>query len=365
MRKVDFGEIIQDVEIMRAGTHTASSGQQVTFTEEDLAELAERYDPAFHESPVVIGHPENNQPAYGWVRSLRAAGGRLLATLDLVPEFVDAVRQGLFKKRSASIYNDLDGKGAYLRHVGFLGAMPPAVKALADINLEDGKKSHIFEFAAKERIMSWKDKVKGLFTQAVDEIPDETSQGAARVVMQWPDPPRAGAASFSEEDVRKREQAAAEAAAKKAREEAETSFAEQKKTWEAEQAARARSTEIRAKFDGLVAQGKVAPAWMKAGIVDFAEQLGGTDTLEFGESGRKTPHQWFLDFLEGLPKLIELGEIADRSNEVGRGGAGQKLEAITQKKLSEDRGKGYAQAFAEAQREHPDLAREYAEEIRS
>ena len=67
----DFGELIKDVEIMRTGTHTSSSGDRVTFTDDDLAAIASGYDPAYSEAPVVIGHPAENGPAYGWVKSLR------------------------------------------------------------------------------------------------------------------------------------------------------------------------------------------------------------------------------------------------------------------------------------------------------
>jgi hypothetical protein len=42
------------------------------------------------------------------------------------------VKRGLFKKRSISLYPDLT-----LRHIGFLGAMPPAIKGLADIKFRE------------------------------------------------------------------------------------------------------------------------------------------------------------------------------------------------------------------------------------
>ena len=47
---------------------------------------------------------------------------------QVVPEFTEALKNGLYKKRSISL--DKEGK---LRHVGFLGAAAPAVKGLADI----------------------------------------------------------------------------------------------------------------------------------------------------------------------------------------------------------------------------------------
>jgi hypothetical protein len=88
------------------------------------------YNPSEHEAPVVIGHPKMNAPAYGWVQTLKREGEFLLARFkQLVPEFLDMIKRGLFKKRSIAVYPD-----GTLRHVGFLGAMPPAVKGLRDVD---------------------------------------------------------------------------------------------------------------------------------------------------------------------------------------------------------------------------------------
>lgn len=353
----DFGELIKDVEIMRIGTHTASSGQQVTFTDEDLSALAAAYDPAYSEAPVVIGHPAENGPAYGWVKSLRAVGGRLLATLDLVPEFLEAVRQGLFKKRSASIYHDLDGKGPYLRHVGFLGAMPPAVKALADINLADGQPASEFQFTdspihrlteKKENAMSWKEKVKNLFTQAVDEIPE--AGGQPTVVIAPPAP----ATSFSEDEVKAREQAAAEAAAKKAREEAYAEFAEKARQSQEAEAAKAHAAAVDAKIDALVQAGKVIPAQVKAGLVQFAASLPwrGSDQVDFADAGKLTPSEWFFRFLEALPPQVHFHEVAGRDQDVDA----DSREGLIRSFMERDK-VGYQDAVLRAAKARPELFR--------
>jgi cation transport regulator ChaB len=364
-RAAEFGEMVDDVEIMRTGTHTASSGSQVTFTAEDLERIAAGYRPEYHEAPVVIGHPADNQPAYGWVKGLKRVGERLLASLDLVPAFADAVRQGLFKKRSASIYSDLDGQGPYLRHIGFLGAMPPAVKALADINLDDGRVSETIEFSNKEGAMSWKDKVKNLFTQAVDEIPES---GAPVVVIKdsGPDPNRNETTQFSEEEVAEREAAAA----KKARDEALAEFAEERRRKDAEAASVAHTATVAAKIDALVNGAKVPPAWVKGGLVEFVQALpwGDDAVVEFadadGKPAKMNPCDWFLGFLEGLPKFINLSEVAGGDKDVTVGAASTKVEALITKKLADNQGMAYSQAFAEVQREHHELAAQYADELR-
>ncbi len=126
-------------EIFKAGTFTDSEGVTRTWTEEDLDTIVSRYDPSQHEAPIVIGHPKDNSPAWGWIEAIKREGGKLLAKAkDMVPEFKEMVNKGLFKKRSISLYPDLT-----LRHVGFLGATPPAVKGLVDVKFSDDKAASI------------------------------------------------------------------------------------------------------------------------------------------------------------------------------------------------------------------------------
>lgn len=122
-----------EFEIFKTGTHTSDNGQTKTYSEDDLNFIAQSYQPDIHEAPIVIGHPENNMPAYGWIESLKVVGDKLVAKAkDVIPEFKEALQKKLYKKRSISL--DENGK---LRHVGFLGAAPPAVKGLADIKFSE------------------------------------------------------------------------------------------------------------------------------------------------------------------------------------------------------------------------------------
>ncbi len=120
------------LEIFAAGTHTDASGRKMTFTEAHLDEIVGSYDASVHEAPVVVGHPKTDDPALGWIASLKRDGKKLLAQeRDVAPEFEEMRERGLYKKRSASFYlgdspgNPTPGK-MHLRHVGNLGAMPPA-----------------------------------------------------------------------------------------------------------------------------------------------------------------------------------------------------------------------------------------------
>ena len=131
-------------EIFKTGTHTSDKGVSKEYTLDELNFIAESYKPDEDEAPIVIGHPEENDPAFGWVSSLSVSDdGKLIAEAPdekLQPDFLTALKEGRYKKRSISLTPE--GK---LRHVGFLGAAKPAVKGLADIQFSSPS-SDVYEF---------------------------------------------------------------------------------------------------------------------------------------------------------------------------------------------------------------------------
>jgi len=131
-------------EIFKTGTHTSDKGIQKEYSLDDLNFIAQSYKPDEDEAPIVIGHPIDNSPAYGWVSSLEVTeDGKLVADAPdekLHPDFLSAVQEGRYKKRSISLTPE--GK---LRHIGFLGGAAPAVKGLADIQFSQPS-STIIEF---------------------------------------------------------------------------------------------------------------------------------------------------------------------------------------------------------------------------
>ena len=117
------------IDVFRTGDHTDMGGRTTRWTAADLAGIVADYgqaDPA----PVVLGHPETDGPALGWVRGLRVMGDRLQARLDrLDPSFRGAVEAGRYAPRSVALAPT--ATGWRLRHLGFLGAQNPAVAGLA------------------------------------------------------------------------------------------------------------------------------------------------------------------------------------------------------------------------------------------
>lgn len=393
------------IEIFRGGRQVDSLGR-----EHDGDELIEKavanFDAAKHEPPVVIGHPADNAPAFGWVEGLkqevRDGVKVLLAKFSQVqPEFEEMVKRGLFKKRSAAFYPD-----GTLRHVGFLGAAPPAVKGLTDLSFA-APAAAVFEFAEAEdgRWASLSDVFRRLRELLIEKFGQDT---ADRVLPNWfieeIRPAPVGSATealqtyqgkeetmnikefvqrlkdlisgvekevaegpagktFSEADIERAKREAAEAAAKAEREKMAAAFAEQ--TQKTRQDALRR--EISSWCDSMIAQGKMTPAMVKFGLdqILFALATNG-EVIEFGETKEKaTLYDRFKAFFEKeLPKVVEFKEIATRGKDTdGQGAAGAKIEALVAEKLKANKELTYSAAFAEVQREHPDLAREYHQEI--
>ena len=132
------------IEIFRPGRHIDDQGIAHHFSEADVDGMAASYNPALREAPLTVGHPKDNLPAYGWVKAVsrNAAGVLAIAPHNVEPQFAEMVAAKRFPKRSASFYppqapnNPTPGKW-YLRHVAFLGAQPPAIAGLKDIQFSE------------------------------------------------------------------------------------------------------------------------------------------------------------------------------------------------------------------------------------
>lgn len=152
---------MRQFEIFKPGTHTSASGHTLSFGEDVVERSISVYDPAVHEAPIVVGHPKDNGPAYGWVDKLEYVEGAMVAhPKDVADDFAELVKAGRFKKRSASFYapnspnhplkGTPDHDTYYLRHVGFLGAAAPAVKGLKDVAFSDEEEG-VIEFEEATR----------------------------------------------------------------------------------------------------------------------------------------------------------------------------------------------------------------------
>lgn len=324
-------------EIFRAGTRTDANGNTVTITEADLAAAAQAYDPKVHEAPIVVGHPKADAPAYGWVKSLGVQNGVLTADFAQVDEgFADLVKAGRYKKVSASFYPPTSPNNPKpgiwtLRHVGFLGAQPPAVKGLSAISFAEGEvyvefaeDAHLQTASLLSRFRDWfisrfgleeADKVLPDWQiEAIKELAAVPQTHVPAEFAESPPPPENHEnkeTPMSLEQELAAEKAAREAAEKKAAE----SQAELKKLQDEQHTAlRDGAHEKNAEFaEGLVKAGRLKPADkdLVVKVLDFAEYPDDV-TADFGEGSKKQPLSAALRafFTAVLPKQIQGGEMA-------------------------------------------------------
>lgn len=322
--------------IFRTGTHTDSAGGTTTFTAEQLQATVKAYNEGDWRAPVVVGHPKGHAPAYGWVGklSLSDAGDVICDDLDkLNPDFAELMKSGAYRNRSASWYapdhpsNPTPGVWQ-LRHLGMLGAQPPALKGLGDVEFGDADAGLVVEFGdyTTSTIGSLFRRMRdGLLAKWGAEETDkilpsflvEDVEAAGRQAIEQSVPNYSESVMTPEEIAALQAQAnratqletdlAAANAARTAAEAAVASFAEQNAT-------RARAVTIAtctAALTPLVTAGKVTPEQVPA-LVEFMAGLDDADkVIEFGEhtgDNKLTARAMFLQTLETRPAVVNYGE---------------------------------------------------------
>lgn len=324
------------IEIFRSGRHTATSGKTIAFSEGDVAASAAAYDPALSEAPLVVGHPRLDGPAYGWVKGLSVADGKLVAETDQVDAaFAAIVNQGRYKKISAAFFapdapNNPKPGVYYLRHVGFLGATPPAVSGLKSVAFaaeEDG----VVAFASTkwgwstvaalfrglrdamiaDRGQDAADKaLPGYSIDFLNEVADDQADDAGSVSPGFAAPATPTSATPASEDaVTEKEK---ELAQREARLKADETALETQRTEFAQRAAAQTKLENEGFVEILVKGGKVLPA-EKAALLAFMATLDAATVVEFADAGgtvKKPQLDAFKAQLEARPKRVEFKEIA-------------------------------------------------------
>jgi hypothetical protein len=274
------------------------------------------------------------------------------------------VRDGRFKKISSAFYapshprNPVPGV-YYLKHVGFLGAMPPAVKGMRDPAFsadDDDSQIVTFEFGESDQITAeffrnfreWmiakfspEEADKVIPNYLVDALQAEVQRERMEQAIESA---TAGESGFSEtspgdnqmtnqpDDLLKREADLAareaafterEAAAIKAAEDA-AAFAEQKRVLDEKEAdiaareaaltaaeAERRVREIEEFAEMLTKEGRLLLR-DKSGAVAFLSALDASASIEFAdgdETKTESPADWFRGFLSRLPVQVQFGEF--------------------------------------------------------
>ena len=327
------------IKVLRTGSFTDRHGVPVIITTDRIDNIVKKYNPELSETPLVIGHPKNDDPAFGWVDSFKRAGEFLLAKpKQVVQEFSEAVNAGRYKYVSCALRDD-----DTVRHVGFLGAEPPAVKGLGSVSLSEGESFTEIELSEYN---VWMEKsilrqMTGMFARLRDLFVEKYGADTADKITTFDDlsniqrnidnleeTPTNDVQMFSENKTGdsivskavEKEGQNADQSAKVAELSEEitrlkTEAAARDKT--IADAAKAATTREFGEFcNVLVTKGVLTPA-VKTIACELSEVLSGVTTdIELSEADGKTSKRSPVDHLKALlnslPKAIELSEVATK-----------------------------------------------------
>lgn len=306
------------------------SGQSIEFSESALASCAAVYDPAKWRAPLVVGHPQTNAPAYGWVDRLECSPVGLEAIpADVEPAFAELVNAKRYSNISASFWspeapgNPVPGS-YYLRHVGFLGAQPPALKGLREPEFA-ADEAGVVSFSEWDdvdnaslwrRMREWilgrfgaeeADQVvpghlvSGLEQSAAQELAESLAEDADPAAESEPPESPAGMPAFAAPSQETRV-----TPEEKARLEAEN--AALRAQIAADKSAQRHAAHV-SFAEGLVAAGRLPPAQLEVVVATLDYVEGADQVLEFGEGEARAPLGAGLrQFFEALPVAPEFAE---------------------------------------------------------
>ena len=335
------------IEIFRAGTHRDDAGNTHTFSRAQLDEMAASYNAALREAPLTVGHPKDNLPAYGWVRRVfvNEAGNLAVDPHQVDAQFAEMVKNGRFKKRSASFYppnaphNPTPGRW-YLRHVAFLGAQPPAVAGLKDIGFSADDAAEAISFGAVNFSETAGAPATNPPSQQEPTMSDADKAELER--LRAADKANQDALTKKDAEIKAANEAAAAAKAQAA------SFAEK--------AAADRRAGFLSFAESEVKAGRLLPKDKQTAVAALETLAAAEQPLSFSEAGTTTqitPMQmcaWLQGHMSSRTAVVQFGEMAGGSF----AGDGQ----------FDARGKSEAEIDAEAKRIAAEKSVSYAEGLR-
>lgn len=143
------------IEAFIGGERTSSNGLTRHYTEDELQQVVDTYNPSYFKAPLIVSYPAHNtagysdadlhksQLAFGFPEKLKRVGNRLLAGFQKIsPKIKEWIGNGEILSFSSSFYlpqsphNPYPGKLA-LRHVAACGVNNPACKGLATPELAE------------------------------------------------------------------------------------------------------------------------------------------------------------------------------------------------------------------------------------
>jgi hypothetical protein len=345
-------------DIFRTGTHTDTKGRKHTVTVDNLKTIERKFNESNDDAPFTVGHPEDNSPAYGWLKRVRRVGEKLQGLAgEVVPEFAEAVRLRMYKKISPSLRPDLS-----IRHIAFLGGTPPAVKGNNPVPLSFSEEPDAFDIEFAEGDLNFSDswfalsrlRTIGRMMQSMrdyilgkdgievadkvapqsdidwlkEEPPEEKPEVSTNSFTETEIPPETGKEEINMLEGKKTDTPGPEKSG---------DFSEKVTALETENAAlrqdneRMKKEKIRNEVLNFVEgklKGKVLPKH-RFGIIELLVDLKeGSQEINFSEAEKKPAYDLVADFLESIPVQVPLKEVAGGADDKNVGGGSAEFSEV-------------------------------------
>ena len=322
------------IEVFRPGTFKPMEGEPITYSAADLRAIADAYDPETAPAPIVVGHPDTDAPAFGWVESFDYDQGdeRLYANLHQIePQFAELVKAGRFKKVSmayfspAQSHNPVPGTW-YPKHLGFLGAAAPGVSGLKNAKFSAGPAGAVFTAAfgdpAAEETASLLRMIRDLFIEKFGlEDADRAlpayrlewlgEMGSDKPATLYAAPPAPPPQPEPKEEPAVKPQPDPAFAAR------EADISAREADLARREAAAAHTGHV-AFAETLIQEGRLLPV-LKDKVVAILDALPGHKSVAFAEGSEKlTPGAALREVFEAMPKVVSFGET-DLGDDPGEG----------------------------------------------
>lgn len=124
--------------LFRKGNHVTMNGQPYPVDDAKLDQIVtatQNYPYQNSEIPIVIGHPKSDSPKFGSIlkSGIKRLGDQILGHPNhLAPMFIEWIEEKLYDTISIALRSD-----GSIRHIGFLGGMPPAVTGLSPVHFAE------------------------------------------------------------------------------------------------------------------------------------------------------------------------------------------------------------------------------------
>jgi len=157
------------IEIFRTGKHAGKNAEHLTFTRDDLDQIANR-DISKNPIPHIITHDQLYSPfAYGQGVELKRDGDSLyVKSININEQFQALIESGALFERSVRLIKD--SMGWKLDHIAWLGAEPPAVEGLEAVSFSAAQEYFDFQFIDTQTPYSLKRLARAMRNFVIDKF---------------------------------------------------------------------------------------------------------------------------------------------------------------------------------------------------